>query len=555
LTQQVMRAASLRTWAIFLGLCLAEFLYFDARTSKHYTWIYPRWNDQIQYLTEVYTGYADARQEGWGHGLWRSLTMPAAQGALDRPLVLLLFRAAGPSRSAALALNMLAWLALQAAFFWGALRLLNSRALAWISLGLLLCWRSPLADSPGSATDFRLDFLAACAFGITFVAAAGTDRFRKTGASALFGLSVAATLAIRFLTGAYFVLIFAGLLLWILTLPGRGRRLRNLAVAAAVAAAVAGPFFWANLTAVWNYYYVLHFTGPVSVLRDSHLGIGPSLQYLFGELFREHLGSVFLGCAGGTLAVLAAAQLICPRTPPAAPDHPTLAGWLVPAAGFTAAPILILTLHNEKSSAVLGIIVPGVTALLIGAAAWLGRAPLSRLGIWLRRTAVALAVTAGLAHFVGCQWADPHSADFNAGARRVNEVADLIFRLSRDSGLKSPRIAVDQITDCLDGQILRVICYERHRQWVPFRMTLPTGYFTEREDVLMDRLAQSDFVLLPNDDSAGQGYPYDEEMRALRPKTQAWCRAHLRALGDFPLFGRTWTLYGKPELAPPPGAA
>jgi len=135
----------------------------------------------------------------------------------------------------------------------------------------------------------------------------------------------------------------------------------------------------------------------------------------------------------------------------------------------------------------------------------------------------------------------------------VNNLADLIFHLSRDSGIKSPRIAVDQITDCLDGQILRVICYERHGQWVPFRMTLPTGYFTEREDVLMDRLAQSDFVLLPNDDSAGQGYPYDQEMRDLRPKTRAWCRAHLGVLGNFPLFGRTWTLYGQPELAPPNG--
>jgi len=545
-----MRATPFRTWAIFLGLGLAQFLYFDARTSKHYTWIYPRWNDQIQYLTEVYTGYADAREEGWVKGLWHSLTMPSAQGALDRPLVLLLFRAAGPSRSAALALNMLAWLALEAAFFWGALRLLRSPTLAWISLGLLLCWRSPLADTPGSATDFRLDFLAACAFGITLVAAAGTDAFRKTGASALFGLSVAATLATRFLTGAYFVLIFAGLLLWILTLPGRRRRLLNLALAAAVAAALAGPLFWTNLTAVWTYYYVFHFTGPVSALRDSHLGFGSSLQYLFGELFREHLGSVFLGCAGGLLAALGAARRFRREAPRAGLDTPGLAGWLVPAACFTAAPIVILTLHNEKSSAVLGLIVPGVTALLLGAAAWLGRAPLSVPGVWLRRTTAVLAVTLGLAHFVGCQWADPHPEYFIAGARRVNDLADLIFRLSRDARLKQPRIAVDQITDCLDGQILRVICYERHQQWVPFSMMLPTGYFTEREDVLMDRLAQSDFVLLPNDDLAGQGYPYDLEMRGLRPKTQAWCRAHLRALGDFPLFGRIWTLYGKPELAP-----
>jgi hypothetical protein len=545
-----MRPLSWKSWAVFLGLALAQFLYFDARTSRHYTWIYPRWNDQIQYLTEVYTGYADAQVHGLGPGLWRSLTLPAAQGALDRPLVLVLFRLAGPSRSAALALNMLAWLALQAAFFWGAGRLLNSRTLAWVAVGLLLCWRSPVADSPGSATDFRLDFLAACAFGITLIAAAATDGLRRPGASALLGVAMAATLATRFLTGAYFVLVLAGLLLWILTQPERIRRLRHLALAAIVAGGLAAPLFWANLAAVWNYYVVLHFTGPVSVLRNSHLGIGASLQLLFGDLFREHLGAAYLAAAAAVVATLWAGRRLAPRRAAAPDEAPRLGSWVMPALVFTAAPVVVLTLHNEKSSAVLGLIAPGVTALLLGAAAWLERGVAAPARAGAARLAAPLAMAIGLAHFVESQWPDPQNPDFIAGARRVNDLADLIFRLSRDRCLASPRIAVDQVTDCLDAQILRVICFERHRQWVPFVMTLPTGILTEQESVLLDRLAHSDFVFIPEDDSAGQAYPYDVEMRGLRPRTRDWCRDHLAVIGRYPLFGRTWTLYCLPALAP-----
>jgi hypothetical protein len=44
---------------------LGEFLLFDAMTSRHHTKIYPRWNDQIQYLTESYTPTNRCRRTAW----------------------------------------------------------------------------------------------------------------------------------------------------------------------------------------------------------------------------------------------------------------------------------------------------------------------------------------------------------------------------------------------------------------------------------------------------------------------------------------------------------
>lgn len=105
------------TGAALLALFLAEFLLFDRLTSRHHAWVYPRWNDQIQYLTEAYTGYEFARAHGLPAALGHALSKPAAQGTLHDVFALLIFALAGPSRSAALSLNMLAFLAWQAVLF------------------------------------------------------------------------------------------------------------------------------------------------------------------------------------------------------------------------------------------------------------------------------------------------------------------------------------------------------------------------------------------------------------------------------------------------------
>ena len=44
-------------WLAAVLLMLGEFLLFDRMTSRHHSSVYPRWNDQIQYLTESYTAY------------------------------------------------------------------------------------------------------------------------------------------------------------------------------------------------------------------------------------------------------------------------------------------------------------------------------------------------------------------------------------------------------------------------------------------------------------------------------------------------------------------
>ncbi len=86
---------------MLLALFGAEFALFDQVGARHHSWIYPRWNDQVQYLTECYTGWEFMQAHGFWRGVWQTLINPSAQGTLhDFAGVLAFTVAGGPSRSA-----------------------------------------------------------------------------------------------------------------------------------------------------------------------------------------------------------------------------------------------------------------------------------------------------------------------------------------------------------------------------------------------------------------------------------------------------------------------
>ena len=527
----------LRTPAFWLLLAVFvfEFFLFDHFGARRHTNAYPRWNDQIQYLTESYTGHEYARAHGLGAGLWRSLTNPSAQGTLHDFFAILAFTIAGPSRSAALALNLLALIAWQAALFVAVARRTGRPALAFVAAMLPLLLRGPWDNIPGSAYDFRLDHLAMCALGITAAAAWLSDGFRSRRGSAFFGIAVGLTLLTRFLTGTYFVVIFAGLLAWVLSGADRKIRTANLGGAAFIAFLMAAPIFWLNADAVRDYYWVGHYVGPESVIRNPHLGLGRSLAFIWGNLCQRHIGGFF-----AIVAIGAALWFAFSRRGERRPAD--RGAWLVGAL-FLLAPALVLTLHQQKSEVVVSALVPG--AVLLTIALWLiaARRATDR---GVRGCAVFVAVAA-LAFFTHAQVPPAYSPAINAEIRLVNSLADEIFTRARAGGLRELRVAVDHITDSLDAQVLRVICYERHRVLFPVNMTLPTGIAEPTEAIVMSRLAESDFVFLTEDAPAG-GYPFDQKLATMRPQLRAWCDAHLRVANQFTLFGRRMRLYQRREI-------
>jgi hypothetical protein len=543
-----------------LLVLIVEFLLFDRMTSRHYTWIYPRWNDQIQPLTESYTGYEYLRENGFWSGIKHTLTKPAAQGDLHSLWAILVFKAAGrPSRSAALAVNMLAFLAWQTALAFAVARGGGSRSLAWLAVGLTLTLRSPWSGVQGSAVDFRLDQVAMCMMGISLAAALLSDGFRSTRWSSIFGGTVGITLLTRFITGAYFVVIFVACLVWTLVSRERLRRGLNVGLAAVIAVALAGPCFWLNRREIYNHYWIGHYFNAEGILWSSHLSFGRASFRLLEQLYAGQLGLVFC-VASGLAALFLAGGAWRKRCEPSLEDSGGKSRWPKEAAIFGAifllAPALVLVFQNQDLMVwvVLGVAVPGAVVLILSLCIELHLRAVGHRSASVTTTfssaAVLMAFAVGAGYFVARQAATPYDAKFLAEARLVNALTDRIFATVRANGIVQPRVGVDQATDCFDGQILRVVCYERHRVWVPFIMELPTGITAAPEAALMGRLDDCDFVFATEDGPSGP-WPYDQEMFALRPKIVAWCDTHLRLVERFSLFGRRMALYQRRDIQDP----
>ena len=540
---------SLTRWMWFAAalLMLAEFLVFDRMTARHHTSVYPRWNDQIQYLTESYKAYEQAQTHGLAAGMKFSLTKTALQGTLHDFFALLVFQLVGAaSRRAALSLNLLVFLAWQASLLAIIPRVTGSRALAWMGFGLLLCIAWPWSNGPGSAVDFRLDHGAMCLLGLTATLALLTDGFRSTRWSVVFGAAVGFTLLERFLSGVYFAAIFGASAAWIFCDAARWPRLRNLIFAGLAATALALPIFWFNREAIYTYYWVGHVSGAEGAARLRSMDLWGSVQFVFGHLGGMHLGKYFGWTVAGLTAPLLLLWLFSRGKPAAGPSR----DWLFFALAFLLLPAAVLTVHPQKSEYVLGVLVPGVILLVLWSWSALWRQnDFSTAGTAHRLAPIALALAAlvaGECFFVQRQLAPPHTEDFLASARQVNAIADQIFSTTRADHIANPNIAVDQIVDFADAQILQVICYERHKIWVNFVIQLPNSILEDKDEVMLYRLKLCDFVLLTAE-MPGDGYwPYDKQMRRLYPALKDWCDDHLQLVETFPVFGRKMSLYQRP---------
>lgn len=548
-------------WLAAALLMLAEFLVFDRMTSRHHANIYPRWNDQIQYLSEAYNGYEDAKAHGFAHGLYATLTNPVPQGTLHDVAALLVFTLVGsPSRSAALSLNMLAFLAWQAALLYAFSRAGGSRTLGWMAFGLLPCLYWPWSSEAGSAVDFRLDHAAMCLFGLCATTTLLTQGFRSARWSAALGIVIGLTLIERFLTSVYFVPLVLASAVWILCGMEKGLRLRNLLLSGLAAAALAGPVFWLNRTMLYNYYWGGQVTGADAAARIQPYTPWEAVQFIFHFLWNQQLGTWFLWTVALlTLPLLGLALASFHRSFPKL--RPTVDwDWLFFSLAFFLVPALILGVHKQKSNVVLGVLVPGVL-LFVGwfwSVLWPRAVAVMRAHPAGRFFAALLGMTALLAggiFFLARQFWQPHTPEFLDGARRVNLLADHFFFTTRAAGLPAPRIGVDRITDAFDAQIMRVVCYERRKIWMPYQMPLPTGILEEKDELILERLSQCDFVLL-TDQMPGHGHwPYDRQMLRLYPTVKAWCEAHLRHVESFAFLDRQMSLYQRrdlPDLASSP---
>jgi hypothetical protein len=528
----------------------AESLLFILVTHHHYAWSYPAGSDQLQYLGEAYRSYERARQQGFAEGAWLALTHISAQGSLHGFFALLVFEVAGPSRTAALMVNLIGFLLWQGATFGAVRRLSGSRPLAWASIGLLAALHSPWSGGAGSAVDFRLDWMAACAYGVALAVGVAGNGFRSTRWAALFGLAIGLVLMTRFLTAAYFGVIFLILLAGLLTGEDRMKRCGRLMLSGTIALGLSAPSFWRARHTLYDYYWVDHFAGPARALNDSHFGALSSIRWMLSQLVFEQVGPAALILGLGAAVAFAALRHFNPR-PDETPSEPVGdwdgAGWV--AWAFFGAPAIILLLHPIKAPQTLGILLPGAVWIVI--LAWM------RCARHATRSAVALAGAAvavtGALLFVVLETrtgdADRNSADF----RNINALGDYVFFRAEEAGLPQPRVGVTWQLDSLSAETFQLLGYERHQRLLPMVATLPTGRFATTDENVMRALAESDLVCLVT--RAPLLLPFDRQMARLLPQMAQWCETHLAYAGHLETAAFAVSVYERRALGRPPGSA
>lgn len=541
-------------WFLFL----LEGVAFGVAVNCNIADIYPRFNDQIQYLSEAYLGYEFYRQNGLLPGLWHTLSNPAAQGALHDFFALIILSLTGANRTTVLLVNFFVFMLWQAITFSAIKQSRFSNTVAWFGVALLLCLKGPwLASKPGSIFDFRLDHMAMCLMGVTIMAAAKSEGFLSRKWSILFGVFVGLTVLTRFLTAVYFAIVLILLISVYIFRDDYRARLKNIFLAAFIVIVLVVPFFLYNFDYLYNYYVVGHLTGAESAIRDPGMSVSEKFLFAVSGAFK-YQGYLFWGVTVSIplvsyLFLRIAGDVIADKSPISATWR-SMTNWGATGIIFFVSPLLVLSLHKQISAIVLSILTPGVMLFALSFLAPILAAWERKLDTIQRSGCVAtvlLVAVLGCGNFALRILNPPYSSAFIEESEQLNLVADLIHDKVISAGLKEPKIASDQVTDFMDAQIFRVMIYERKKVWLPLVMTLPTGIFEEDSQFLLNRLYQSDFVFLTNSMPNAGGWPYDKQMRNLYPVLLDYSESHLALVGKFHFYGSEISLYSKPSLVAP----
>ncbi|HET9315157.1 MAG TPA: hypothetical protein VFQ51_06180, partial [Vicinamibacteria bacterium] len=539
-------------WLVLAVLLVLQWALLRAFALREITWSYPVGMDQAGYLLKSYTLHEHIWQGGLAAGLSESIHGGTPQGFLLQLEAALVYLVLGPSRWSALTLNFVHFAALQCLIVLALRTLHRGWSLPAFALGLLLCAVLPFQYYGGIA-DFRLDFAAACLFGMFAVAGACSDGLRRRGWTiATLALGTACvwtrTIAVIYVFGVLGA--FAALAVLRRGHPGRLATVKRTLLLAAALAGLTAPPLWVNRKAIHDYYVVGHVTGKEKDIRARQAGvttIGASLAFYPRSVAREHAGPAFLSTAGvaGAAALLSLTPWFRRRRDAAAAEplvvDPTNA--LAFLALCVVVPIAVLTANESKSPVVGGVVVPPL-ACLVAIASWL---PLRRGAGGLRTLKVlgALALALGVWSFVGGMLRPFRSLQEQADARTMVDVYDALAHYGQDLGWRKVRVTTTSIEESLWPPLLPVLSYER-QGWLP-QLTMPDlTLFEPDPDAFLEGIRRSDIVFLRQPRPTRTSFPYDDAMARLYPQARALCDRELALVKRVDVSGLGLRVYVRP---------
>jgi hypothetical protein len=546
-------------WITVAAILCLQWLLFSHWALREVTWGYPGIFDQNLYLGHSYRAFEDMRTHGVVGGLWRGLNAGLPQGNLLHTEAAFYYLFAGPSRLSALTVVWFHWASLQLAMVATMRWLTRSWSASLVTLGLLLTTTSRFAEA-GGQWDFRLDFSAACLYGVALCALVRSRCFQSRPWSVVVGLVTGLLILCRHLSALSVLPVIGIAMVYSAICAVRARpggadraawrsRSANAVVAAALGLALSGPILW-NARAQIVSYYGAHITTDEGPLRRAEQGVFTILEfgaYYPRSLLHDHLGATCALLLAG-LAIGSGLGLLRQRARAA---HPVSESWLpmvmLVAAGVV--PLSVLTLVPTRSPVVAGfVLAPAIGVVLAAVASWVHRG-IGRGADLALKIAASACIVAGLA------------TDVRFGARRgpmagkeqdIVQLATIVDAVGR-SGLRHgppPTLALDRIVEFMHVAIFQPWYYERQGVWVELQPILGGGILAVPDQDVLAAVNQADVLVLtdPSSPDVGFPYPYHAAMKRLYPQLAEVAAREFIPIAQATVFSQRLTAYGRVPL-------
>jgi len=566
-------------WLGLAALLVVQFLLFYRHAAREIAWAYPRNFDQAIYLEHAYSTYDRMVHHGIGKGLLFGDGIGGGQtsgnGALLHLEAALLFAAVGAGRITGLCVGFIHFALLQIVLVFTLRKLSGRWSAAWLGLGLLLAARTTF-QTTGGIMDFRMDFDVFCTYAIFICFALLSNLYGTRTWSLGVGVVVGYLICFRFLTLAYFLPIFLLSFVGIALTWGVKRdreyrrremwpRIINLLLAGGIAAVLCAPVLLHHWSAIDNYYFRLHASGPQRYIRAQmfkNTTWSAVLLYYPRSLALHHAGLIFVAIA---VLVIFATVLLRRRGGRVSelPDRPPF--W--PAMAYVllcfVVPLAALTWDVDKNAA--------VGDVLVGPLLWivllitLGHAGDERSeDTDLRpdngaKALAALALVAGLAVQVVSYLRPSELTVREPEVMAVLRLHDQIWAISRQNNWRRPLIANDSFADDLFPGAINVVARERHGTLLGAQEVLATDYVAKRTPQIIGALEYCQFALTTrrSDGRVGSS-PFDASIAAARPQMEQYLREHYTRVTEIVAMDRhitlwVWSAGGNPLPGSPPG--